>query len=518
MDNWHAHLSVGPVDRFANVLPKAVIVGYSGLSGHPVSARSPSDSPIEGPLDMSDSCSGIHFITEPGNEPSGGNVIWHETLTVSDNISAIKRLVVGNNRQFDSEKDLTGKISLSHKRMTEGLPFDPPAHHKPEIEGDSQPDLAHLYHGIGGRDTHFTLDLPCLGIIEIPKELIDRLITFLWKYPHDPMALNDAIQAVLVYHNIDRAKRRKAEIWAYNTIKTKLALRDVVPSVPLGTFIIYWPHYKRFHEVHKMSRYMHPFRFVHSNYDLDCKKFGSCVEIDSSHIDSERVFELVDNIKSLEPDIPANHFIPVLPHSMPGSKLIWPKGTGAAQKGTTALAGLLLLNDINLCGLPSYHHRNKAMQLIAMPACFANTIVRSLVSGYIHAPSIPTQNFWKPDVKPDLVSISGENILVGPFFQNLSPSTNRQDLDNSYDTERFNRQMVQRSRMYLNLAKSLKVPLENITVDPKSGLITWDGMQNEAVISAEQGMPSVVKRAVGMPQDLNKTIAAPAPTQAFRNS
>lgn len=170
------------------------------------------------------------------------------------------------------------------------------------------------------------------------------------------MALNDAIQAVLVYHNIDRAKDRKAELWAYNTVKTKLVLRDVVPSVPLATFIVYWPHYKRFHEVQKMSRYMHPFRFAHSNYALDCKVFGSRAEIDSSHIDSKRVFELVDNLKSLEPDIPANHFIPVLPHSMPGSKLIWPKGTGAAQKETTALAGLLLLNDINLCGLPSYHH------------------------------------------------------------------------------------------------------------------------------------------------------------------
>lgn len=55
-------------------------------------------------------------------------------------------------------------------------------------------------------------------------------------------------------------------------------------------------------------------------------------------------------------------------------------------------------------------------------------------------------------------------------------------------------------------------------MDPKSGLITWDGMPSEAVIAAEQGMPSVVRRAVGMPQDLNKTVSAPAPTQVFRNS
>lgn len=332
------------------------------------------------------------------------------------------------------------------------------------------------------------------------------------------MALNDAIQAVLVYRNIDRSEDRKAEFWAYKVSRRNRVLQDVVPSVSLAQFIVYWPHYKRFHEVHKMSRYMHPFRFVHSNYGLDYKKFGSCIEIDSSHIDSERIFELVDNLKSLEPDIPANHFVPVLPHSMPGSKLIWPKGTGTAQKGTTALAGLLLLNDINLCGLPSYHHRAKAMQLIAMPACFANTIVRSLVSGHIYAPSIPTQNFWKPDEKADLVSISGEEILVGPFFQNLSPSTTLHDLDHSYNPKRFNHEIVQHSHARLSLAKALKVPLENIIVDSKSGLITWHGMQSDAVIAADEGMSSVVRRAVGMPQDLNKTVAAPAPTQPFRNS
>jgi hypothetical protein len=202
---------------------------------------------------------------------------------------------------------------------------------------------------------------------------------------------------------------------------------------------------------------------------------------------------------------------------MPCSKLLWPKGTGTAEMGTPALAGLLLLNDINLCGLPSYHHRGEALQLIAMPACFANTIVRSLVSGYIYAPSIPTQDFWEPDSEPDLVSISGEEIEVGPFFQNLPPSTTRGDLDQSYSLKLFNRRIPQRSRMRLNVVKVLKVPLENIHVDPKSGLITWDGMQSEVVIAAEEGLPSVMKRAVGMPQDLNKTVAAPAPTQALRN-
>ncbi|SPJ78918.1 uncharacterized protein FTOL_07309 [Fusarium torulosum] len=102
--NWHAHLSVGSDHPPANVPPKAVITGYSGLSGHPVSARSPLESPIEGLFDMSDSCSGIQFKTEPGNQTSGGNVIWHETLTVSDNTSAIKRLVVNNIRQFTARK------------------------------------------------------------------------------------------------------------------------------------------------------------------------------------------------------------------------------------------------------------------------------------------------------------------------------------------------------------------------------------------------------------------------------
>jgi hypothetical protein len=82
MKNWHAHLSVGLDHPPANLPPKAGIVGYLGLSGHSISARNPLESPIEVPLDMSNSCSKLQFRAEPGNQLSGGNVIWHETLTV----------------------------------------------------------------------------------------------------------------------------------------------------------------------------------------------------------------------------------------------------------------------------------------------------------------------------------------------------------------------------------------------------------------------------------------------------
>ncbi|CEI61431.1 unnamed protein product [Fusarium venenatum] len=98
------------------------------------------------------------------------------------------------------------------------------------------------------RDTHFTLHLPCLAILDIPQELNDRLIAFLWKYPYDPIALNDALQAVLVHERISKAFNYESEAWACGAVDGQRELKNPVPKVDIAQFVIYWPHYKRYHE------------------------------------------------------------------------------------------------------------------------------------------------------------------------------------------------------------------------------------------------------------------------------
>ncbi|CAF3457783.1 unnamed protein product [Fusarium graminearum] len=414
---------------------------------------------------MSDNSQGISFRTEHMNHLTDGNVIWHEMSTVPGNISAIKRLVMSNDRNFIDDDDVA-------------------------------------------------------TILDMPKELLDRLNAFLWKYPHDLIALNDALRAVLVHDRIMKAADREAETWAYGVVDGRPGLKHAVPNVALATFVIYWPHYMRYHEEKSMSRHIHPFRFIHTHYVRDTFKYGMKMTIYPTHLNTGRISELVANLRSLSPDVPANHFIPVLPHSMPGTQLIWPKGTRTAQKGSAGLHALLLLNDIKLCGLPSYHHRDDWLQLISMPGCFANAVIRSVMSSHTYAPTIPTPMFWAPDMRGTLVSISGTHQFVGPFFKDIDPSmlperfhhipgsiaeALQEFCDYDISDEAFRRQTRERQCMRLNLARALNTPIENLRIDEKSGLITWDGMQDEVVMAVENNaIPSVFRQ---------RSVPAPAPTR-----
>ncbi|RMJ15794.1 hypothetical protein CDV36_004503 [Fusarium kuroshium] len=55
--------------------------------------------------DGGDNSNDISFKTESDSKLYGGNVIWHENMTVQGNISAIKRLVIQNDRNFPNETD-----------------------------------------------------------------------------------------------------------------------------------------------------------------------------------------------------------------------------------------------------------------------------------------------------------------------------------------------------------------------------------------------------------------------------
>jgi hypothetical protein len=119
-----------------------------------------------------------------------------------------------------------------------------------------------------------------------------------------------------VHDRISKAVDREAEIWAYGAVDGRRGLKNTVPKVALAHLVLYWTHYKRHHEEKKMSRYMHPFRFVQAHYTQDIVKFGAQTDIDSAHLNSRRITERISNLRSLSPDVLASHFIPVLPHSM----------------------------------------------------------------------------------------------------------------------------------------------------------------------------------------------------------
>ncbi|KAF5231889.1 hypothetical protein FAUST_9025 [Fusarium austroamericanum] len=133
---WRTCLSIGPNRIADNTAPEAVIAGYSGITGCPVFATPPSMGTIRSTIDMSDNSQGISFRTEHMNHLADGNIIWHETSTVPGNISAIKRLVMSNDRGFIDDDDVVSTIALQHKRLNLGLSFDSPAHHRAAEDGE----------------------------------------------------------------------------------------------------------------------------------------------------------------------------------------------------------------------------------------------------------------------------------------------------------------------------------------------------------------------------------------------
>ncbi|KAM0235141.1 hypothetical protein ACHAPO_005936 [Fusarium lateritium] len=166
---------------------------------------------------------------------------------------------------------------------------------------------------------------------------------------------------------------------------------------------------------------------------------------------------------------------------MPVTQLIWPKATRAAQKGSEGLYALLLLNHIKIWELTSYHFQHNWLQHISMPGCFANALVRSL-SIYLRR----TPVCWA--ICEDL------KLVFKPEHFHNRPGSIAEALgeycDPDVSQEDFLRQNNERQCMRLNLARALKVPLENLRFEKESGLITWDGMQSEVVLAAEKGPKS----------------------------
>src|SRR6478609_180217 len=98
------------------------------------------------------------------------------------------------------------------------------------------------------------------------------MTAFLANNPLDPMSLNLAIQAAGVCLNITATPDLAAEFFAYGYYKTTdRALTHPVPMVPMEVFVLTFPHFLRYTEIMKNTRYMHPFRFAKLNYDRDLK-------------------------------------------------------------------------------------------------------------------------------------------------------------------------------------------------------------------------------------------------------
>ncbi|KAH7250701.1 hypothetical protein B0J15DRAFT_496715, partial [Fusarium solani] len=92
-------------------------------------------------------------------------------------------------------------------------------------------------------------------------------------------------------------------------------MKHSVPPVSLEVFIIYYPHWLRFHEVYKLSRYTHPHRFIQDAYRLDQKRAGppsAELRIQGNLVDAQRIKALVQTMRSKTPSFSPGLGIPTI--------------------------------------------------------------------------------------------------------------------------------------------------------------------------------------------------------------
>ncbi|KAL6407185.1 hypothetical protein AUP68_10012 [Ilyonectria robusta] len=216
-------------------------------------------------IDLDDSAAGTQCKVEPGSKLVGANLIWHERCLVPGAIQTLKQLV-----HFDTPEDVQDGsdarlaawafLDREHTRALNGIQPTPYGSKSPTDKGPNQPTMKERY-VCRGSDTHFMLKWPPLAVMEVPREMGTILERFLAAHPLDPMPLNLAIAATIIFFDLKNMGWKSEGF-----VKPKDGVVPTISPPPLGVFIIYFPHLLRFTEVRSLTRYVHPARFATHNF------------------------------------------------------------------------------------------------------------------------------------------------------------------------------------------------------------------------------------------------------------
>lgn len=81
-----------------------------------------------------------------------------------------------------------GQIVSQNARVLGHIPAEPPLNRRVTPTGPGQPTHEGLYLERNGADSHFTIRVPLLGILDPPTELRDSLQVLLDSHPFDPVS------------------------------------------------------------------------------------------------------------------------------------------------------------------------------------------------------------------------------------------------------------------------------------------------------------------------------------------
>ncbi|KAG5751380.1 hypothetical protein H9Q69_002218 [Fusarium xylarioides] len=104
------------------------------------------------------------------------------------------------------------RLVRQNNRVLQYLPVEPLQNLKVSDDAGHQPSHRTLYHR-NGIDTHWMYYATPLGIVEPPKELIDRLNIFLSIHPLDLMPTKPAVHVVYLYFMAKNSANLESEVF-----------------------------------------------------------------------------------------------------------------------------------------------------------------------------------------------------------------------------------------------------------------------------------------------------------------
>lgn len=456
---------------------REIDVGISGQTLEPVFMRKQQL--------LSTSTSGKSFSTEPSGEVDFADIIWYDGLTHARQLGQYEKLVRNRSPVMVSLKTLRKRQALALK----GLPAD-----KLEVlRRHPTKSLDNLY--ITGQsdpiDVAWKLLYPPLALLAIPDAFIDDIQAFLQSRPYDPMPLNIAIAAAIIFFDIEKSVDGQME--GRQCTPSGRVLAQSVPKVPLAVFIIYFPHLVRFTEVMSLSRYIHPCRWAHLDHARDVQRSPK-LKVSLNHLDEVRMRALYGFITSKKPLKVVNSRIHVLPHTWPGSKLTWPDEAMGAPPPTQELWAHMLLDDVNILGLPAYGLTNEWKGEVALPRQVLDMRCCGLHSIQAMARQ-PANSFWEHDPKA-IRALTAMARTITAVWKNATSSAASASLGmmgsepftllshlESYPTQQLIgeeplRQLIMRNRARLSIAAAEKVEINDLSIG-EDGFITWDGLDTD---------------------------------------
>ncbi|KAI8246139.1 Aspercryptin biosynthesis cluster-specific transcription regulator atnN [Colletotrichum sp. SAR 10_96] len=281
--------------------------------------------------------------------------------------------------------------------------------------------------------------------------------------------------------------------------------KRAVPLPSLAVFLLYAPHFFRYHEENSLAVYAHIFRFCRSTYIKDAS-YNEAFRISADDINETKILEMFSSLSLEDAD-----WVEFVPPSFEGSILTMPSNHGCRVPKSEELTAILMLPDIHSLGLPSYQNELKKDQgRVTREVVIHETWVPSSIvnerscpqkysgPGYFTANALKryssegTPQLWcapRTIVRApwrDAIVPSNSNAQLQTPCQTPSPSRARTIKQESRQTQPPSQDTIPTESVVefaKRLVEQFRVAQQNGFITPNVRLgdngLTWDGMEDK---------------------------------------